>query len=61
MAQLTTKELTAIEDQLSMEQLAIKKYNSAATMSKDPQIKSKCEQIAGKHQEHYKRLLAMLG
>ena len=57
MANLTSKELTALEDQLGMEQLLIAKYKSVAGMTTDPKIKTKCEQIAAKHQEHYKRLL----
>ena len=61
MANLTSKELTAIEDQLNMEQLMVKKYKSVAATSSDPSIKTKCEQIASKHQEHYKRLLGHLG
>lgn len=57
MATLTTKELSAIEDQLSMEQTLIKKFNAYATMSTDPQIKAKCQQIAQKHQQHYNMLM----
>lgn len=57
MATLTTKELSAIEDQLSMEQSLIKKFNTYATMCNDPQIKSKCQQIAQKHQQHYTTLM----
>lgn len=57
MATLTTKELSAIEDQLSMEQSLIKKFNAYANMSTDPQIKAKCQQIAQKHQQHYNILM----
>ncbi len=57
MSNLTTRELTAIEDQLGMEQTMIKKYQMYAQQSTDPQIKTKCEQIATKHQNHYSRLL----
>ena len=60
MANLTSKELTALEDQLSMEQLMIKKYKSFAGMTHDQQIKSKYEQIAAKHQAHYQKLLGHL-
>ncbi len=60
MANLTSKELTALEDQLGMEQLLIKKYKSVAGMSSDPQIKAKCEQIASKHQEHFNKLMGHL-
>ena len=60
MANLTAKELSAIEDQLSSEQILIKKYQLYAQASIDPQIKTKCEQIASKHQNHYDRLLNQL-
>ena len=56
MANLTSKELTAIEDQLSSEQTMIKKYQMYAQSCTDPQLKQKCEQIAMKHQEHYQKL-----
>ncbi len=60
MATLTAKELTAIEDQLGLEQNLIKKYNMYAQTSADACIKTKCEQIAGKHQQHYNTLLSHL-
>ena len=60
MAQLTEKELTAIEDELSAEKLLIAKYKTYAQMASDPQIKSKCEQLAGKHQNHYDQLISCL-
>lgn len=60
MANLTAKELSALEDQLSMEQLLIKKYKMVAGMATDQQIKTKCEQIAQKHQEHFNRLMGHL-
>ena len=60
MANLTSKELTALEDNLGMEQLLVAKYRSIAGTTTDPALKTKCEQIAHKHQEHYKRLLNLL-
>lgn len=60
MPNLTSKELTAIEEQLSEEQLLIKKYKLYAQACMDPQMKAKCEEIAGKHQNHYARLLNIL-
>ncbi|MCI9068763.1 MAG: spore coat protein [Lachnospiraceae bacterium] len=60
MANLTTKELSALEDQLSMEQLLIKKYKMVASMATDQEIKTKCDQIANKHQEHFNRLMSHL-
>lgn len=60
MPSLTSKELSAIEDQLGVEQTLIKKYQSYAAMSNDSQIKTKCEQIASLHQQHYNTLLQLL-
>lgn len=57
MPNLTSKELTAIEDQLGIEQNLIMKYKMYAQTVTDPQIKTVCEQIAAKHQNHYSRLL----
>ena len=58
---LTTKELTAIEDQLGVEQNMVKKFSMYATMTTDPQLKTKFEQNAAKHQNHYNKLLQQLG
>ena len=60
MPDLTSKELTALEDQLTMEQALIKKYKLYAQQCSDPQIRTKCEQIAAKHLNHYTRLLGQL-
>lgn len=60
MATLTSKELTAIEDQLSIEQNLIKKYKNYACHSQDAQIKQKFENIACQHQNHYNTLLGHL-
>ena len=53
---LTSKELSAIEDQMNAEQTLIKKYTMYAQQATDPQIKTQCEQIAGKHQHHFNTL-----
>lgn len=60
MATLTSKELTAIEDQLGIEENLVKKYKMYAEKSQDAQIKRKCEEIASKHQTHYNTLLGHL-
>lgn len=60
MATLSAKELSAIEDQLSVEQVMIKKYQMYSQTCTDPQLKTKCEQIAAKHQNHYCRLMEQL-
>ena len=61
MATLTSKELTAIDDQLSVEENMIKKFKMYSQTCSDPQLKTKCEQIASRHQNHYTRLLNQLG
>ena len=60
MANLTSKELSALEDQLSVEQNLVKKYHFSAQQFTDPQIRTKCEEIASKHQSHFSRLLSHL-
>ncbi len=60
MANLTTDELKAIETQLRTEQLLVKKFKSYALLATDAQVKTLCEQIAGKHQNHFDRLLTYL-
>ena len=60
MANLTAKELTAIGDQLGIEENLIKKYKMYAQSSLDAQIKQKCTEIADKHQNHYNTLMGHL-
>lgn len=57
---LTSKELTAIEDQLNSEKLLVTKCRMYAEMCTDPQLKQKCESIAGKHMNHYDTLYSIL-
>ena len=56
MSNLTTKELTALEDTLGYEQVLIKKYHTWANQCQDPAIKSRLENVANRHQEHYDTL-----
>lgn len=60
MSSLTSKELSGIVDQLGQEELLVKKYKMYAQMTTDPQLETKCEQIAAKHQTHYVKLLNQL-
>ena len=57
---LTSKELSWIEDQLTLEQLLVSKYRLAASTATDEAIKSKMEKIADRHQQHFDRLLGHL-
>lgn len=60
MPNLTSKELTALEDQLNYEQILVKKYRTFAGQCSDPQLKMKCEQVASRHQDHFNRLMTHL-
>ena len=60
MATLTTKELTALEEQLGAEQVLIKKYRTMASSSNDTAIKTRYESIASRHQQHYDTLVNYL-
>ncbi len=61
MSNITTKELTAIEDQLGTESNLVKKYRTFAQQCTDAQLKTKCTQIADKHQQHFNTLMTYLG
>lgn len=60
MQTITTTELKALGDQLNSEQLLIKKFRAYASAAQDPQIKTLCEQTAGRHKNHYDTLLSHL-
>lgn len=60
MPNLTSKELTFISDIMDTEQNLVKKYKMYAGLCSDPEIKTKCEQEAAKHQGHYNTLLNQL-
>ena len=60
MANLTAKELSALEDQLNCEQMLIKKFKAYAQVATDPQVKTTCEQIADQHKHHYDTLMGHL-
>ena len=60
MANLTAKELTALEDQIGMEQTLIKKYQAMAGMCDDNQIQQCFSSFAQTHQRHYDTLMTFL-
>lgn len=60
MAQITSKELSSLSDLLSAEQLVINKYKDYACRTDDSTLKTKYEQIAAKHQQHFDTLYAQL-
>jgi hypothetical protein len=57
MAVLTAKELTAIDDQMGIEQNLVKKYQLYASQCQDTALKQKCDAIAQKHQCHFDTLM----
>lgn len=60
MANLTAKELSALEDQLNCEQMLIKKFKLFAQSATDPQIKTTCENMANRHKQHFDTLMGHL-
>jgi 23S rRNA maturation mini-RNase III len=60
MAQLTQKELSALEDLLNTEQLLTKKFRSYAGSAQDAQIKTTCEQLSNRHKQHFETLMGYL-
>ena len=57
---LTSKELTAIEEQLSAEQVLVKKYTQYASETNDNALKNKYNEIANKHKAHFGKLMSYL-
>ena len=60
MANLTTKELDALSDQLDFEKVLHCKYLSAAQESQDQELKRKYQACAGLHLQNYSTLLTYL-
>jgi len=60
MPTLTTKELTALEEQLGSEQNLVKKYQALASICSDATVRQRLESAAAKHQEHVNSLLPFL-
>ena len=60
MAQITTKELSALSDLLSMEENLVAKYKQFACESTDSVLKNQYEQFAQRHQRHFDELFTNL-
>jgi rubrerythrin len=60
MANLTSKELTALEDQIGHEQTLVKKYEAMACLCNDTKIQQDFNNIANKHRQHYNTLVGFL-
>jgi rubrerythrin len=54
---MTSKELSYLSDALNSEQVAIKKYQDYSNSITDAQLKSACNDIIRKHQNHYTQLI----
>ena len=60
MANLTTKELTALDDRIRHEQVLVKKYQAMACLCTDTKVQGDLRSIADKHQKHCDTLLGFL-
>lgn len=60
MSHLSEKELSAINELLSGEELLVKKFHMLADQTTDQEIKSSLEAIADKHQGHFNTLYSHL-
>ena len=60
MTNLTTKELTALDDQIRHEQVLVKKYRAMACLCGDAKLQNDLNCIADKHQQHCDTLLTFL-
>lgn len=60
MNQLSEKELMALNELLSDEELLVKKFQMLSEHSQDTEVKAKFTEIANKHQEHFKSLYEQL-
>ena len=60
MANLTTKELSALEDQLGFEKMLCCKYQDAANSTNETELKNCYTQYAAQHKQNYDTLLNFL-
>ncbi|MDR1157906.1 MAG: hypothetical protein LBK75_06315 [Oscillospiraceae bacterium] len=56
MANLTTKECSALKDLLGTEQILVKKYRTMAGQCTDAALKNQFTGIAARHQRHFDTL-----
>ena len=60
MANLTEKELLALEDQLNYEQMLVKKFKGFASIAQSPGVVNTCNQLAEQHKQHFDTLMGHL-
>lgn len=56
MSQLSEKELSALHDLLSEEELLVKKFQMLANHATDHNVRSEMEEISQRHQSHFNKL-----
>ncbi len=56
MSQLSEKELSALNDLLSEEELLVKKFQMLASHATDTTVKNEMEDISQRHQSHFNKL-----
>ncbi len=60
MSNLSTKELSALEDQLGFERMLCCKYQDAAQATTEAELKNTYNQYAVQHKQNYETLLGFL-
>lgn len=60
MANLTEKELMALDEQLGAEENLVKKYEAMACLCSDVKIQQDLTNSANKHRAHYNTLVSFL-
>ena len=60
MTNLTSKELTALEDQIGCEETLVKKYEAMACLCSDEKLKQDMNDFANRHRAHYNTLVSFL-
>ena len=60
MANLTSKELSALEDQISDEATLVKKFEAMACLCSDANLQKDFNDYANKHRAHFNTLVSFL-
>ena len=60
MTNLSEKELSAVQDILSEEELLIKKFKNPSNQCQEPEIKYKLMSISDRHQKHFNSIYSQL-
>ena len=61
MRNLSEKELSALNDLLSEEELLVKKFQMLAGHAQDANVRAEMEEISKRHQSHFNKLYNHLG